>query len=254
VALKIEERYVVKQSSTGRYLVTPHEPWKVWALRVVIILFAIVIGWGCFELGIVQAGYQRTASHVEIQNLTEELSVLRSRIEQLMDENAQLQSNSAIDETATKQVNERLNQLNQETLELKEELVFYRSLLSPSELEPGLQILGVQLIKDVKDNTYGYKIVLTQRRNRNLFADGVVNMLISGAHAGEAVVLDSKTVLANKKGELEFKFKNFQSLEGQVRLPEGFKPQTVLVKVNPRSRSLKRIERNYDWKSIVTGG
>ncbi|MBN1378240.1 MAG: hypothetical protein JXA04_03310 [Gammaproteobacteria bacterium] len=245
---------MVRQSSTGRYLVTPHDPWKVWALRVTIILVAIVIGWGCFELGILQAGYQRTASHNEIQEMTEQLGALKTRIEELTEENAQLQSNNAIDATATKQVNQRLDQLNQETLELKEELVFYRSLLSPSELEPGLQILGVQLVKDAKDNIYGYKVVLTQRRNRNLFADGVVEMQINGTQEGEAVLLDSKTVLADKKGELKFKFKNFQSLEGQLSLPEGFEPQAILVKVNPRSRSLKRIERNYEWNSIVTGG
>ena len=223
-------------------------------MRVTIILVAIVIGWGCFELGILQAGYQRTASYNEILAMTEQISGLKARIEELTEENAQLQSNNAIDATATRQVNERLDRLNQETLELKEELVFYRSLLSPSELEPGLQILGVQLVKDAKDNIYGYKVVLTQRRNRNLFADGVVEMQISGTQEGEAVILDSKTVLADKKGELKFKFKNFQSLEGQVSLPDGFEPQTILVRVNPRSRSLKRIERNYEWNSIVTGG
>jgi hypothetical protein len=245
---------VVKQSSTGRYLVTPHDPWKVWALRVVLLLAVAVFGWGCFELGVFLAGYQRSASNVEIQNLTEELGVLKTRIEHLTYENAQLQSNSAIEATATKQVSERLDQLNQEALELKEELVFYRSLLSPAELEPGLQILGVQLAKGGKDNLYSYKVVLTQRRSRNHFADGIVEMLISGVQAGKAVTLESATVLADKKGELQFKFKNFQSLEGQLSLPEGFTAKTVSVKVNPRSRSLKRIERNYDWKSIVTGG
>ena len=245
---------MVKQSSTGRYLVKPHDPWKVWSIRGAVLLVALAIGWGCYELGVIHAGYQRSASHSEIQNLTEQLGELNVRIEELMEENAQLLSNSAIEATATKQVNERLNQLNQESLELKEELVFYRSLLSPAELEPGLQILGVQLVKDAKEDNYGYKIVLTQRRNRNRFADGKVEMLISGTINGEATQLDSQKVLEDKKGVLKFRFKNFQSLEGQLSLPEGFKPQTVLVKVNPRSRSLKRIERNYEWDSIVTGG
>lgn len=245
---------MVKQSSTGRYLVTPHDPWKVWALRVAITLVVIAIAWGCYEMGITQAGYQRSASSTEIQNLNAQINELQAHIEQLTEQNAQLQSNNAIEATATKQVNDRLNQLNQETLELKEELVFYRSLLSPSELEPGLQILGVQLVRDSKDNTYGYKVVLTQRRNRNRFADGEVELQISGTEGGKQKLLESDTVLSEKNGVLRFKFKNFQSLEGQLSLPDGFKPQTVLVKVNPRSRSLKRIERNYDWNSVVTGG
>lgn len=245
---------MVKQSSTGRYLVKPHDPWKVWALRVVIFLVLAVSGWGCYELGVIQAGYKRAASHREIQNLTEQLAELNNRIEELTQENARLVSDATIEATATKQVNDRLNQLNQETLELKEELVFYRSLLSPAELEPGLQILGVQLVKDAKEQKYGYKVVLTQRRNRNRFADGKVELSIAGILNGEAAELESSAVLADKKGELNFRFKNFQSLEGQLTLPEGFEPHTVLVKVNPRSRSLKRIERSYEWSSIVTGG
>ncbi len=245
---------MVKHSSTGRYLVKPHNPWKVWTLRSGVVLFSVVIGWACYELGVIHAGYQRAATHSEIQNLTEQLGELNVRIEELLEENAQLSSNTMIEATATKQVNERLNQLNQETLELKEELVFYRSLLSPAELEPGLQILGVQLVKDAKALRYGYKVVLTQRRNRNRFADGKVEMSISGILNGESMELASTSVLTDKKGELKFRFKNFQSLEGQLSLPEGFQPQTVLVKVSPRSRSLKSIERSYEWQSIVIGG
>ncbi len=245
---------MVRQSSTGRYLVKPHDPWKVWVLRGALASVLLAAGWTFYELGVIHAGYHRAASNAEIQQLTEQLGELQVRLEALTEENVQLSSNTAIEATATQQVNERLDQLNQESLELKEELVFYRSLLSPSELEPGLQILGVQLVKNAKEHSYGYKIVLTQRRNRNRFADGKVEMSITGMLEGESTQLESTNVLADKKGELQFRFKNFQSLEGQLTLPTGFQPQMVLVKVNPRSQRLKKIERNYEWNSIVIGG
>lgn len=243
-----------KPSNTGRYTVKPHNPIIQWGLRGLILVVLGAAFWGVYEYGQVQGGYHRAAAQNEIENLTRQISSLNARINELTVENARLASDSAIDSTATEQVRTRLRELNNEILELKEELVFYRSLLSPADLEPGLQILGMQLMGGASDRLYNYKIVLTQRRNRNNYADGTVDVVLKGTREDEVVQLEAGQVLLGEDSDLEFRFKNFQSLEGQLSLPEGFKPQEVRVTVDPKSRDLKKVERNYDWNSIVTGG
>lgn len=245
---------MVKQSSTGRYLVKPHNPWRQWTVRVSGLLVLLAVSWGFFEVGVMQGGHNRAESNTAIDSLNEQVEMLTKRIDELTLENAQLASDRAIDFTASEQVSARLRELNEETLELKEELVFYRSLLSPADLEPGLQILGVKLIRDAHKRTYNYKIVLTQRRNRNRHAKGRVEISINGAKAGDSIQLQASDMLEVGKSELGFRFKNFQSLEGQLKLPDSFQPQELIVSVIPSSRSLKKIKRNYEWDSIVTGG
>jgi hypothetical protein len=144
--------------------------------------------------------------------------------------------------------------LNDEMLELKEELVFYRSLLSPEQMEPGLQILGIQMVKDGSSNAYNYKIVLTQRHNGNQFATGSVNMQVNGVQSGREALLDLAEVAASSDNRMSFRFKNFQSLEGKLVLPENFQPKDVLVNVSPTTRGIKQIERSYEWNTIVSGG
>jgi hypothetical protein len=185
----------------------------------------------------------------------EQVSILNARIDELMSENAHLASSSEIDATASKQVGEKLTELNDEMLELKEELVFYRSLLSPAEMEPGLQILGIQMIKDGSSNAYNYKIVLTQRHNGNQLAMGNVNVQVSGLQSGKSAQLDLAELAATSGDAImSFHFKNFQSLEGKLVLPDDFEPKDVLVNVNPTTHGIKQVERNYEWNAIVSGG
>lgn len=244
----------MKQSTTGRYLVKPHNPWQQWTLRSIWVLFVIAVMWGVYEFGIVNGGHHRTTTNSKIAALNDQVAMLAKRIEELTLENAQLVSDSAIKSTANEQVSVSLRELNDETLELKEELMFYRSLLSPADLEPGLQILGAKLVKAAGATTYDYNVVLTQRHNKNKYASGRVELVISGTQNEEGVQLQTTDVLEVGESELNFRFKNFQNLEGRLNLPDNFEPLEMIVTAVPRSRSLKKVERNYKWNSIVTGG
>lgn len=214
-----------------------------------------------YHFGQVRGGYQKKTAEAMLETQAEQVNMLNTRIDELLLENAQLASNMSIDATANKQVNQRLREYNEEILELKEELVFYRSLLTPADLEPGLQILGMQLAEHARDNpeaspgnAYSYKIVLTQRRNRYKSASGRVDLQLSGLRAGREVTLYAEDLIVDSKAVLAFEFKNFQSLEGQLLVPVGFEPQIMLVSVLPEVRGLKQVERSFAWNSIVSGG
>jgi hypothetical protein len=235
-----------------QYLVKQHDPMRSFQIKLGVLVVLGLACWGIFEYGRNRGGFDSMQARRDIEMLVEQISILDERIDELMSENAHLASSSEIDSTASKQVGEKLTQLNDEMLELKEELVFYRSLLSPAELEPGVQILGIQMIKDGSSNAYNYKIVLTQRHNGNQFATGDVNMQVSGLQSGKTTQLDLAEVAASSG--MSFKFKNFQSLEGKLVLPEDFQPKDVLVNVTPTTRGIKQIERSYEWNTIVSGG
>lgn len=248
-------------NKSGQYLVKPHNPRRAWLFRSLFFILLVGMCLLSYNYGQIRGGYQKKAADAMIEAQAEQVNMLNARIDELLMENAQLASNMTIDATANKQVSQRLREYNEEILELKEELVFYRSLLTPADLEPGLQILGMQLAQHTDGNSsaadasaYNFKIVLTQRRNRFKFASGHVDLQLSGLRAGREVTLYAEDLVADSKKALKFQFKNFQSLEGQLIVPVGFEPQTMLVSVLPEVRGLKQVERSFDWKSIVSGG
>src|SRR5688572_7563322 len=243
-----------KQAKSKQYLVKEHDPRRSLLARLCLALVLVASCWMVFEYGRQRGGFDSVQARRDMEALVEQVSMLDARIDELMSENAHLSSSSEIDATASKQVGEKLTELNDEMLELKEELVFYRSLLSPAELEPGLQILGIQMIKDGSSNAYNYKIVLTQRHNGNQLATGDVDVQVNGLQSGKAIRLDLAEVTTNSDLEMSFRFKNFQSLEGRLVLPQDFQPKDVLVYINPTMRGIKQIERSYEWDTIVSGG
>jgi hypothetical protein len=246
-------------NKSGQYLVKPHNPRRAWMVRSLFFILLVGLCLLSYNYGQVRGGYQNKAAEAMIEAQTEQVNMLNARIDELLLENAQLASNMTIDATANKQVSQRLREYNEEILELKEELVFYRSLLTPADLEPGLQILGMQLAQHADSaaadgSAYSYKIVLTQRRSRYKFASGRVDLQLSGMRSGREVTLYAEDLVDGSKEALAFQFKNFQSLEGKLVVPEGFEPQTMLISVLPEVRGLKQVERSFDWKSIVSGG
>jgi hypothetical protein len=243
-----------KTANRKQYLVKQHDPRRSLLAKLCLLLVLVGSCWMVFEYGRKRGGFDSVQAKRDMETLVEQMSILNARIDELMSENAHLASSSEIDATANKEVGETLTTLNDEMLELKEELVFYRSLLSPAELEPGVQILGIQMIKDGGSNAYNYKIVLTQRHNSNQLVTGDVDVQVNGLQSGKTTQLDLAEVTNSSGNEMSFRFKSFQSLEGRLVLPEDFQPRDVLVNVNPTTRGIKQIERNYEWNTIVSGG
>lgn len=248
-------------NKSGQFLVKPHNPRRTWIKRIAVLIVLVGIAWASYEAGQIHAGYRKAATSVRLDTQSEQLRMLNARLDELLLENAQLASNLTIDSTASKQVTERLRELNEEILELKEELVFYRSLLTPADLEPGVQILGMQLARNLavegenaEGDLYTYKVVLTQRRNPTESASGQMDLQITGLKAGRPATLYANDFVVDSKTALVFQFRNFHSLEGQLIIPKGFEPQNMLVSVMPKGRGMKQVERNFEWNTIVIGG
>jgi len=49
-------------------------------------------------------------------------------------------------------------------------------------------------------------------------------------------------------------FKYFQNFEGNIRFPEGFKPESLFIKATPKSKKIPRVEKTYPWIEIMTRG
>ena len=137
-------------------------------------------------------------------------------------------------------------------LELREELAFYRSIVSPSKMEPGLKIQAFQLERGEAEGEFHYKLVLTQVRGNNRIARGSVEIRVSGTQGGEPKELTLAQMVSGTE-ELKFSFKYFQSVEGTLKLPAGFQPLKIDLKVDTTTRELEDIETSYEWNTTVVG-
>jgi hypothetical protein len=213
---------------------------------MVLLVAALLIAWGLYELGRYRGGFDMIEAQAQQQAFEEQLAALGREAALTREKNAVLERSAQIEREAYKQLERTVSGLQDEILELKEELAFYRGIVSPGDASKGLEIQSFELSRRGQHNPLHYKLVLTQVLNNSQVASGTVAVGIEGQQEGETREYQLSQ-LSEEEGELRFRFKYFQILEGELHLPEGFTPSKVNITVKPRTKSHKRLSQSVDW-------
>lgn len=229
-----------------RLKVKHHNPWKT---RLFIVLGAIalgVAGWSLYDYGRFQAGYDSVQVDKELLELMATVDALHEQIDDLREQKAQLQRATQVERQAYQELDINLKVLQEEILELKEELAFYRGIVSPREASRGLKLQEFSLEPNGL-RTYRYTVVLTQVLKNDKLAKGRVTLTVEGLQAGQPKILDLASLSEKSVKELDFRFKYFQNLEGDLVLPKGFRPLRATAQILPGGRHKDVIEKTIDW-------
>lgn len=230
-------------------VVKPHNPWKTKILLGLLTLVITLLGWALFEYGRFSAGYDSIEVGQEHRVLLNHVDDLDGRIENLREETAVLERAAQIERKAYDELDITLKGLQAEILELKEELAFYRGIVSPKSAAYGLRLQRFKIEPNGKPRGYRYKVILTQVLKNDRTARGAIRISIEGRQGDEAIVLNLHEVTKKSVRQVQYRFKYFQSMVGDIQLPEGFVPQRVTISVVPRKGRYSRepIEKTFNW-------
>lgn len=223
--------------------------WKFFVLPVLVMLVLGFISWTIFDYGRYRAGFDTTAmkqrealQQENIDKLEEQLSDFRSRV-------ARLKSAKDVDEYANQAVKDTLAKMESENQVLREELQFYRGIVSPSKGRQGMHIHDFSMTQSLKGD-YSYTLTLIHIQGPNKHhreSDGDIVLSIEGQQAGVNKKLDFATVSTKKRSRIRYRFKYFAKYEGGLRLPKGFKPSFIEIEVKPRQKNIKGDTRKIKW-------
>lgn len=199
-------------------------------ILIALLLFVLVgLGYLIYSYGHSRADYDYDGLESQNDILQDRLEQLVSEIDKTREELIASKSNSKVEKFAYKEVDASLQELQSEILELKEEVAFYRSIVAPGQSAGGLRIQRFNL-EQISDS-YRYKLVLTQVIKNNRVTRGNVVMQVEGVRKGKSVKLNLISLSAQGQKQLDFRFKYFQSFEGDLVMPKDFTPSRVHVKV-----------------------
>jgi hypothetical protein len=230
-------------------VVKTHQPWKTRLLMVLGLLALVFGGLGVFEYGRYSAGFDTYEAKKDRQALEDKNEQLHDAIASLREEKAFLERAAQIDKQAYKEQKDRLRGLQAEILELKEELAFYRGIVSPRDASRGLRLQSFKVESNGTPRGFRYKVVLTQVLKNDRTASGTVNLEVEGMHKNDPKTYQLRDLTENSIKELEYRFRYFQNIEGDLVLPKEFKPLRITVAIHPRGRHQDEIEKTIDWPS-----
>ena len=226
----------------------------LWLLSLVVIFCIILISiWVSFEYGRNIAGYNSADADAYIDQLQAQLEESQAEIVESNRQATMLERNSRIDDDASVQLKETLAQAQDEVLELKKELSFYKSIVAPEQGDRSIAIQTIQL-KANETGGYAYKIMVSQRGRNDRFARGTIKVSIEGVKKGQPVTLKLADVSNDTKEPMKFGFKYFQNFEGVMTLPAQFLPDFVRVKVKSSVGKIKSLDEQFAWSDLTAGG
>ncbi len=223
----------------------------LWQIGLALSMAALLLAaWGIFEYGRYRAGYDRVVFNDIRQRLEKSNAVFETELKKLRKEKLDLEQTMRIENQAYGQVRKDLVSLQEELLELKEELAFYRGIISPEDAERGLQIQNFSVTKGDEPHSWHYKLVLTRVLKNRGTAKGTAELQVEGVttKSGEKKLLSLGQISAPPVKRLRYNFKYFQNLEGEIRLPSGFTPSRAILVLKPGGKGNRtRLKKIFDW-------
>lgn len=227
-------------------VVHERDPIKRGLLIALIVFVTMASGYLLYDYGHSRSDYDFTSLQVQRGELQDEINRLLSMMENTRDELVADRRSMEIEKLAYAEVNSSLGILQAEILELKEEVAFYRSIVAPRESSRGLRIQKFDIIETGQENNFRYKLVLTQVIKNTRVTRGSVIMHVEGVDGDKSQQINLTSLSAKGQKKLDFRFKYFQSFEGDLVLPKDFIPSRVHVKVTSNRVSL---EKTFAWPS-----
>jgi len=199
-----------------------------------------------YEHGLSMAGFERTLAVRQQSRLEEDNGLLKDENQQLREALARAERTIQMDQAAYQDLDKSLQGSAQEIVKLREELNFYRNIISPADKKGGLRVQSLDIQPAGTSGSYRFKLVLIQALKHDHSIFGTVNLEISGSQGGQNTVV--KVPAANERS-IPVNLKYFQDIEGKFELPRGFRARSVKISVMTAGGG-QTVEAVYDWPQV----
>jgi hypothetical protein len=204
--------------------------------------------YGTYEFGRQQGGYSKLGEIQRRSAMLAKIAGLEESNEKLRADIAAVELSRSIDQKAYSDVEKNLSDLQAQVLKHREELAFYRGIVSPEDGIGGLRVQRFQIVPAGAENHFQLRMVLVQSLRQDAVASGSAIIEIEGVRDSKPEQLPLSQIGGTTRadGHVAFKFRYFQNIEQDIILPGDFEPRAVTVEV--RSGKLAPVRESYPWQ------
>lgn len=224
-----------------------------WGGIVAAVAALLLVVWWIYDLGKLHGVTELESVRIENTLLQQHNDKLTGDAAGLREQVAILERSSQIDRQAAESVRSELGELEEGLQAAREEVEFYRGIVSPGDVKPGLRIHRFALEEGSAENEFHYELVLTQLKRNDKIVSGAVVWQITGEMPDYRTEIGLERVTEPAVKELKFRFRYFQELTGTITLPEGFKAEQVVLTIRPSGKGKAKTEpvvQSFDWVAM----
>ena len=209
------------------------------------VLLAIALMAVSLTVGLVVGQWSGKEAVLQNGALLQRLNALEGLQQSLERELAASKLAADVQEQAAQELQQRLTQLLGEKVELENAVSFYRDLMEVGEKREGLRVASFTVLSTNTPQIFQFSILVTQIAEKRKYVAGDIQLKVIGILQGgrQEVIFDAKNAVVGFPLKLRFKY--FQDLVGQIRLPPDFIPERVSISVQQNGK--KTTGADFEW-------
>ena len=209
------------------------------------VLLAIALMAISLTVGLVVGQWSGKEAVLQNGALLQRLNALEGLQQSLERELAASKLAADVQEQAAQELQQRLTQLLGEKVELENAVSFYRDLMEVGAKREGLRVARFTVLATNTPQIFQFSILVTQIAEKRKYVAGDIQLKVIGILQGgrQEVIFDAKNAVVGFPLKLRFKY--FQDLVGQIRLPPDFIPERVSISVQQNGK--KTTGADFEW-------
>ena len=223
------------------YQVVHRKPMHTFKKVIVAIVLLIV----SLLAGLVVGQWNGKEAVLQNGALLDQLNTVQAQKQNLARKLAAAELAATVQEQAAQELQQKLTMLLSEKVELEDAVSFYRDLMEAGEKVEGLRVADFALVATSTPQVFQFSVLVTQIAENRKYVAGEVELKIVGVMQGQRQELMFDAINSIFGFPLKLRFKYFQDLVGQIRLPSDFVPERVSVSVQQNGK--KTSGADFEW-------
>ena len=175
----------------------------------------------------------------------EDPASLRQQVEELEQRVTTLARSDQISREANRELQDALAEREEQVSALRAEVAFYERFVGSTAERRGLTVHELQL-RPGEGQVWHFSATLAQNLERGQPSEGGLTLVVEGSRNGRYEELGWSDLRQREEAApLEYSFRYFQQVQGDIMLPEGFTPVRVTVRAAPVRGSA--VEQSFPW-------
>lgn len=189
---------------------------------------------------------------------TARLGDQHERIGELEQQVANLTRSDQVSREANTALQRTLAERDEEIAGLRADVAFYERFVGSTAQRRGLSVHELRLEPQptppggtATSQAWHFTATLTQNISRGAISQGELTLSLEGSREGRLQQLDWNSLRQQAEAPgVEYSFKYFQQVEGDILLPAGLQPVRLVVRLAPRGG--KPVERAFTWADATS--
>jgi hypothetical protein len=209
-----------------------HLAWY-WRLPLVLVMLVggLALAWWTYNAGMRFAGFERGITIDELFDLRKRVAVLEKENGELRSQVAQSERKLQIEQVTQGDLAVSLKTLQDENAQLKEDIAFFRKLMSTDKNAGSLSIYRAKVENAVLPGEYRYQLLLLQGGQREKAFQGKVQLLVNLRQGGKKSVMMLPASDGKDAQPFNLNFKFYQRIEGTFQIAPTAQIGNIQVRV-----------------------